>query len=87
MGNVSHWVPTIQPMIAFAPPDVPGHSAEFARLTTTPAARRLIVDGALALACVAADFLSDPGIRAAADSEFLDGRGQSSAKNLTSATI
>jgi amidohydrolase len=87
MGNVSHWVPTIQPMIAFAPPDVPGHSAEFARLTTTPAARRVMVDGALALACVAADFLSDPGIRAAANSEFEDAGGQNSAQNLTSATI
>ena len=46
MGNVSHEVPSIHPMIAVAPPGVSIHTPEFARHAGGPAGDRAVMDGA-----------------------------------------
>ncbi|MDQ4070725.1 MAG: M20 family metallopeptidase [Actinomycetota bacterium] len=61
MGNVSHLVPSIHPMIAVAPPDVPLHSAEFARWAASEQGDRAVLDGAKAMAMTVVDLWLDPG--------------------------
>jgi amidohydrolase len=61
MGNVSQLVPSIHPMIAVAPPDVPLHSAEFARWAASDDGDRAVLDGAKALAMTVADLWLAPG--------------------------
>jgi amidohydrolase len=70
MGNVSKIVPSIHPMLAIAPANVPLHSEEFTRWASSDEAHRGIADGAKALAMTALDLLCDPGLRAAAHFEF-----------------
>jgi amidohydrolase len=55
MGNISHLVPSIHPMIALAPPDVPLHSAEFAEWAASERADRAVLDGAKAMAMTVLD--------------------------------
>ncbi len=61
MGNVSHLVPSIHPMIAVAPPDVPLHSAEFARWAVSEDGDRAVLDGAKAMAMTVLDLWLAPG--------------------------
>ena len=63
MGNVSHRVPSIHPMIAAAPPHVLIHNAEFAEYAGSESGDRAALDGAKALAMTALDFASDAGLR------------------------
>lgn len=55
MGNVSHLVPSIHPMIAVAPPGVAIHTPEFAVHARGPEGDRAVLDGAKALAGVVLD--------------------------------
>jgi amidohydrolase len=55
MGNVSHLVPSIHPMLAVGPPDVPLHSAEFARWAASEEGDRAVLDGAKAMAMTVLD--------------------------------
>ena len=55
MGNVSHVVPSIHPMIAVAPRGVSIHSPEFAQHARGPAGDAAVIDGAKALACTVID--------------------------------
>ncbi|MFV0315772.1 MAG: M20 family metallopeptidase [Microthrixaceae bacterium] len=55
MGNVSHEVPSIHPMIAVAPPGVAIHTADFATHARGEAGDRAVIDGAKALACTVVD--------------------------------
>lgn len=50
MGNVSHDVPSIHPMIAVSPPGVAIHTPEFAEHARSPTGDAAVVDGAKALA-------------------------------------
>jgi amidohydrolase len=61
MGNVSHMVPSIHPMIAVAPPDVPLHSSEFARWAGSEEGDRAVLDGAKAMAMTVVDLWLAPG--------------------------
>jgi amidohydrolase len=70
IGNVSQHVPAIHPTIAFVDDSIPGHSAERADHTVTESGRRAMRDGALALARVVGDFLTDRAIRADVADEF-----------------
>lgn len=70
MGNVSHRVPSIHPMIAVSPPNVVIHNAEFAAYAKSEKADKAIVDGAKALAMTTLDFFASPDLRAAAKAEF-----------------
>lgn len=58
LGNVSHLVPAIHPMIAICGPDVVPHTHPFAAAARSPAADRAVVDGAKALAMTAIDALT-----------------------------
>ncbi|MGO1319314.1 MAG: M20 family metallopeptidase [Galactobacter sp.] len=53
MGNVSYVVPAIHPYLGIDSAPAVNHQAEFADATMTDAARRAVVDGAVALAATA----------------------------------
>lgn len=76
MGNVSHLVPTIHPMIASAPASAVIHTAEFAAHSRGPLADRAVIDGAKAMAMTAIDFWTSPAMRAAVGAEFEAGRSE-----------
>ncbi len=64
MGNVSHRVPSIHPMIAVSPPHVTIHNAEFTKYSGSESGDRAVLDGAKALAMTALDFFCDAELRA-----------------------
>jgi amidohydrolase len=70
MGNVSHRVPSIHPMIQVSPPHVVIHNAEFTAYAKSERADQAIIDGAKALAMTTLDFFSSSDLRQAAKSEF-----------------
>ena len=70
MGNVSHAVPSIHPMIAVAPPEVAIHTEAFAEYARSADGDRGVIDGAKMLAGVAIDYWSDEAVRAAAAADF-----------------
>jgi metal-dependent amidase/aminoacylase/carboxypeptidase family protein len=70
MGNVSHRVPSIHPMIAAAPIHCSIHNAEFAAHAGSPLGDRAALDGAKALAMTALDFLLDAELRHRVREEF-----------------
>jgi amidohydrolase len=55
MGNVSHEVPSIHPMIAVAPPGISIHTPEFAAHARGAAGDRAVLDGAKAMAATVID--------------------------------
>jgi amidohydrolase len=63
MGNVSHRVPSIHPIIGYDTGGAVHHTAAFADYGTTPSADRAVVDGGLALALVAQIAATDPSLR------------------------
>lgn len=63
MGNVSHRVPSIHPMLAAAPRDVVIHNPEFAKYAGSEMGDQAALDGAKALAMTAYDYLADGSLR------------------------
>jgi amidohydrolase len=59
MGNVSHRVPSIHPMIASAPSGVVIHNPEFAKWAASEMGDLACLDGAKSLAMTAIDYLTD----------------------------
>ncbi len=70
MGNVSHLVPSIHPMLQIAPADVPLHTQEFCQWAGSERGDRGVVDGAKVLAMTAIDFLADADLRDAVRTAF-----------------
>lgn len=70
MGNISHIVPSIHPMIATAPPNVAIHTADFARFAGGSDGDRAVIDGAKAMAATVIDLWTDPAVLDAARAEF-----------------
>jgi len=70
MGNVSHRVPSIHPMISAAPLHCTIHNSEFAAWAASEMGDAAALDGAKALAMTAIDFFADAGLRARARSAF-----------------
>ncbi|HWC12069.1 MAG TPA: amidohydrolase, partial [Acidimicrobiales bacterium] len=70
MGNVSHLVPSIHPMLAASPPDVSLHSAEFAGWAASPQGDRAVLDGAKAMAMTAVDLWLRPDTMAEVRAAF-----------------
>jgi amidohydrolase len=64
MGNVSHALPAIHPMIGLASLPAVNHQPEFAAHCITPLADRALMEGALALAWTAIDMAADDAIAA-----------------------
>ena len=73
MGNVSHLVPSIHPVLKVSPPDVSIHSAAFTGHAGGPGGDAAAVDGARALAATVVDLWADPALlpdaRAAFDAQ------------------
>jgi amidohydrolase len=59
MGNVSHLVPSIHPMIKVAPEGVSIHTPEFAEWAARPEGDRAVLDGAAAMAMTVVDLWLD----------------------------
>lgn len=59
MGNVSHAMPSIHPMIGLSCLPAVNHQPEFAAYCVGPTAERALLDGALALAWTAVDLARD----------------------------
>jgi amidohydrolase len=70
LGNVSLRVPAIHPTIAIAPPEVSPHTAPFAGFAGSEPGDRAVLDGSVALALTAFDFLTDAGLRQRVGAEF-----------------
>ena len=70
MGDVSHAVPSIQPMIRAADEGVAIHTAAFARFAAGASGDRAVIDGAKAMAWTVADLWLRPDLLAAAKDEF-----------------
>ncbi|HEY3778627.1 MAG TPA: M20 family metallopeptidase [Rhizomicrobium sp.] len=62
MGNVSHRVPSIHPMLAVAPQEVIIHNAEFARWAASERGDAAVLDGAKSLAHTALDLMCEPAL-------------------------
>jgi len=62
MGNVSHAVPSIHPMIAVSPPEVVIHTPAFADCAGGPDGDQAAIDGAKALAMTVADVWLGDGV-------------------------
>jgi amidohydrolase len=71
MGNVSVRVPSIHPLLAIAPPEVIIHTAEFAAWSVSDRADAATLDGAIALARTAADYLGDVQLRRSVTDDFV----------------
>jgi len=70
MGDVSHLVPSIHPMIAVAPPGIAIHTPEFAEHARSERGDAAVLDGAVAMAQTVVDLWSDPALLPAAQAEF-----------------
>ena len=70
IGNVSHSLPTIHPMLGITDEPVPLHSVAFRELAITERGDAAVLVGATALAQTAWDALSDPAALEAAWDEF-----------------
>lgn len=79
MGNVSHRVPSIHPMIAVGPPDVVIHNPAFAAHAASPKGDQAAIDGAKALAMTAIDIFCDATLRDSAKAAFDTDSDQSDA--------
>lgn len=70
MGNVSHRVPSIHPMLGVAPGGVIIHNPEFTRYAASEAGDQAVIDGAKSLAMTALDLMADPAMLAQARADF-----------------
>lgn len=70
MGNVSHLVPSIHPMIASAPAGTSIHTKQFAQFARSPMADQAVLDGAKAMAMTAIDFWTSSERQQAVVAEF-----------------
>ena len=70
MGNISHRMPSIHPMIACAPPNVVIHNPEFAKWAGSEKGDKAVLDGAKAMAMTAIEIVGDETLRAQAWDEF-----------------
>jgi metal-dependent amidase/aminoacylase/carboxypeptidase family protein len=70
MGNVSHRVPSIHPMLGVAPAGVIIHNPEFTRYAASEAGDQAVIDGAKSLAMTALDLMADPAMLAQARADF-----------------
>jgi metal-dependent amidase/aminoacylase/carboxypeptidase family protein len=70
MGNVSHRVPSIHPMIAVAPTNVIIHNAEFARWAASERGDAAVLDGAKSLAHTTLDLMCDEGLMVRVRADF-----------------
>lgn len=75
MGNVSHRVPSIHPMLAAAPPNVVIHNPEFATWAGSEMGDAAALDGAKALALTTAEYLNSTDLQQATKRAFEVSKG------------
>ncbi len=78
MGNVSHRVPSIHPMLAAAPRSCAIHNPEFTRWAGSEMGDQAALDGARALAMTTIDILFDADLREAARQAFAESKADAS---------
>jgi hypothetical protein len=71
MGNVSHRVPSIHPMLGVAPAGVIIHNPEFTRYAASDKGDQAVIDGAKSLAMTTLDLMADPTAMARARADFV----------------
>jgi amidohydrolase len=76
MGNVSHEVPSIHPMLRVAPDGVSIHTPGFAGFARGPEGDAAVVDGAVVLAKMAVEVFTDPSLLARATAEHRAATGR-----------
>ncbi|MFO8143588.1 MAG: amidohydrolase [Dehalococcoidales bacterium] len=59
MGNVSHQIPAIHPMMAIAQDNILLHSSQFASAAASDEGKRALLDGSKSMAMTAVDLLAD----------------------------
>lgn len=74
MGNVSHVVPSIHPMIAVSPAKVAIHTKAFAVHAGAPEGDRAVIDGARAMAATVADLWASPDALEAVKADYAKAR-------------
>lgn len=74
MGNISHIVPSIHPMIAVAPTGTAIHTQDFATCAVGADGDRAVVDGAKAMATTVVDLWAAPGAMARVRGAFEEAR-------------
>jgi len=70
IGNLSHFLPSIHPVLAIVGPEVANHSVEFCEATTSPLGRETLLNGAKLLAMTAVDYLTSEALRKQVVAEF-----------------
>jgi hypothetical protein len=70
IGNLSHCLPSMHPVLAIVEPAIPGHSIEFCEATTSDRGRRTSLNAAKLLAMTAYDYLTSAEMRAQVAEEF-----------------
>jgi amidohydrolase len=75
MGNISVRIPSIHPMLSIAPPGTSLHTPEMAAFAAAESGDRGVIEGALAMAATAADYLADASLRAQVEADFLASGG------------
>lgn len=75
MGNVSHRLPSIHPMLAAAPRNVVIHHPDFTRWAGSEMGDQAALDGAKALAMTAAEYLLTPALQSEAARAFEVSKG------------
>jgi hypothetical protein len=70
IGNLSHYLPAIHPLLAMVGSEVAGHSVEFCEATTTDRGRETLLNAAKLLAMTALDYLTSDDLRKQVAEDF-----------------
>lgn len=70
IGNLSHYLPSMHPVLAIVGPEIPGHSVAFRDATTGDRGRQTLLNAAKMLAMTAYDYLTSTELRARVAQDF-----------------
>ena len=83
IGNLSHYLPAMHPVLAIAEPEIPGHSVEFREATTSERGRQTLLDAAKVLAMTASDYLTSAEMRTQVAEDFKrSGKGRAQTRKF-----
>jgi hypothetical protein len=70
IGNLSHYLPAIHPVLAIVGSEIPGHSVKFCEATTSVRGRETLLNAAKMLAMTAYDYLTSAELRKQVADDF-----------------
>ena len=70
IGNLSHYLPAVHPLLAIVGSDVAGHSVEFCEATTSDRGRETLLNAVKLLAMTALDYLTSEDLRERVAQDF-----------------